>query len=60
MLLAMTGGRGGMVDSGVSLRTNVKQSRKLGYGLLRRDAPRNDEGVFLLQVGEICDIIKVY
>ena len=32
----MTRGRGGMVESGVSLRTNVKQSRKVGNGLLRR------------------------
>ena len=30
-----------MVESGVSLRTNVKQSRKLGYGLPRLMA-RND------------------
>ena len=29
----MTVGRGGMVESGVSLRTNVKQSRMVGNGL---------------------------
>ena len=30
---AMMVGRGGMVESGVSLRTNVKQSRMVGNGL---------------------------
>ena len=40
---AMMVGRGGMVESGVSLRTNVKQSRKVGNGLPRLTA-RNDKG----------------
>ena len=32
------------LQSDESLRTNVKQSRKVVCGLLRRFTPRNDEG----------------
>ena len=45
MLLAMTRGRGVMVESVESLRTNVKQSR-MGSDVdcFVADAPRNDKG----------------